>query len=370
MVHAVPNSPVGRNGARPRRVTIMDVARATGLTKGTVSRALNGYTDIADETRLRVKRVAGRMGYSPLTHAQAIRTGIVKSVGIVLQTHEPDAHRPFLAGFLAGISKATAGEGWTLTVSTADSDSDTLKTLDRLVQERKADGFILPRTLTCDPRIDFLRMRNVPFVLFGRTGDSTDCAWYDILGEKAIEDAVLCLHEHGHRRIAFVNSEMRYHYSAVRRKGYRSGIGKAGLDHDPTLEVTGAVSPEGGRSAVLKLLHLDRPPTAFVFAVDLAALGLYRVANEFNLRIGKEISVISYDGITEGALFQPPLTTFAVDRHEAGEELVRLLIERIRGKDPETLRKLGHARFLSRGTHGPAIRSEALAARLAAFTDT
>ena len=79
-----------------------------GLAKGTVSRALNGYPDISESTRQRVKHAAEVMGYSPLSHAQAIRTGVVRSIGLVLQTSEHDGHRPFLASFLAGISEAAS----------------------------------------------------------------------------------------------------------------------------------------------------------------------------------------------------------------------------------------------------------------------
>lgn len=89
-----------------RRVTISDLADYLNLTKGTVSRALNGYDDIAENTRLRVKRAAEQLNYRPLSHAQAIRTGRVRSLGLVLQVNEHDGHRPFVAEFLAGLSEA------------------------------------------------------------------------------------------------------------------------------------------------------------------------------------------------------------------------------------------------------------------------
>src|SRR6056297_4238814 len=98
------------SGTRSARVTINDVARELGLAKGTVSRALDGYPDISDSTRNRVARMADRLGYAPLAHAQAIRTGRVRAIGIVLQIGEHDAQRPFLADFLAGVTTAASRE--------------------------------------------------------------------------------------------------------------------------------------------------------------------------------------------------------------------------------------------------------------------
>ncbi len=77
---------------------------------------------------------------APLSHAQAIKTGRVRSIGLVLQVSEHDGHRPFLANFLAGITEGAALHDWTLTLATASSTSDTIRLLEKLSQERKADG--------------------------------------------------------------------------------------------------------------------------------------------------------------------------------------------------------------------------------------
>ncbi|MEO0989976.1 MAG: LacI family DNA-binding transcriptional regulator, partial [Pseudomonadota bacterium] len=177
------------------------MAQELGLAKGTVSRALNDYPDISERTRMRVKRKALEMGYAPLAHAQAIRTGRARSLGLVLQMGQPDTQRPFLAEFLAGVTTAASRKRWSLTTATAPSEPEVLETMQRLIEERKADGFILPRTKINDPRVELVKAQDVPFVLYGRTGDPSECAWFDILGETAMEDAVHRLHRFGHRRI-------------------------------------------------------------------------------------------------------------------------------------------------------------------------
>lgn len=350
---------------RKRRVTIEDVAGHLQVTKSTVSRALNGYPDISESTRLRVRKAADAMGYRPLSHAQAIRTGRVRTVGLVLQVNQHDGHRPFLAEFLAGVSQAATAEDWSLTLSMANSDADTLRLMQQLVYENKADGFILPRTYLDDPRIDFLRDAQVPFVLYGRTRDPRGCAWYDISGENAMRDAVITLHELGHRRIGFVQGGRGYTYADLRLQGYLTGLAQCDLPQDPELLAGPAMSQDDGAAAARALLACPNPPTAIVCAVDLAALGVYRAAEDLGLLIGRDLSVISYDGIPEGAMVRPPLSTFAVDNRAAGTRLTQILIRLIQGDAPDQHREISEARFMKRGSHGTAaLTSAALAAHV------
>jgi LacI family transcriptional regulator len=351
---------------RRSRVTISDVAEKLGLTKGTVSRALNGYPDISDSTRHRVRRQAESMGYSPLAQAQAIRTGRTRALGLVLQTDVPDSQRPFLSDFLAGVTTAASSENWTVTVATSAGDDEMLTTLSRLVEEHKADGFILPRSFYHDPRVELLRRLEVPFVLFGRVAEPEGCAWFDILGEEAMREAVHKLTGHGHSRIAFVNGGMQYTYSHLRAQGFWAGMREVGLDIDQELMRENATSMADGAQATRALLSHPNPPTAIVFAVDMAALGAYGPAAERGLAIGQHLSIISYDGIPEGAWAQPPLTTFEVDSRNAGERLVQLLIRRIRGAAPEELRETALAKFHAGGSDGPPTLTSAEIAAMVA----
>ena len=348
-----------------RRVTIDDVASQLGVTKSTVSRALNGYPDIAEGTRLRIARAAERMGYRPLSHAQAIRTGRTRSLGLVLQIDSEDSARPFLAEFVAGLTQAASDENWTVTIAAEATEGKVRETLSRLVEERKADGFILPRTLAHDARIETLRAQDVPVGMFGRTQETDGCAWYDIKGEDAMRAATTRLASQGHTRIAHIPGGARYNYALLRIEGYKAGLEASGLPFDEALIGPEAMTPRAGAAATLAVLRQPEPPTAIVCAVDRAALGVYRAAQSLDLQIGRELSVIAYDGIPEGAYADPGLTTFAVNSRQAGERLARLLIARIRGTAPEELRELAPATLVERGSdRPPTLTPRALAAHL------
>ncbi len=350
------------------RVTISDVSEALGLTKSTVSRALNNYSDISESTRLRVRRMSEQMGYRPLSSAQAIRTGRSRSLGLVIQQADHDAYRPFLAEFLAGISQGASAEGWTLTIASADSPEATIETIRTMIRDRKADGFILARTMLNDPRIALLREADVPFVLFGRSPDPVGCAWHDVLGEDAMRDAVRHLAQLGHRKIGFINGGMHYNYGPLRLQGFLDGMAEIGLVPDPAHLRLDAVTAEAGAVASRAIMTTASPPTAIVCGVDMAALGVYRTAAELQLSIGSDLSVVGYDGIQEGTHLKPQLTTFAVDHTASGRRLSALLIRRIGGEDLETLRELVPATFRDRGSAGRPNRTSAQLAEQVART--
>lgn len=335
------------------RVTINDMAEALGLTKSTVSRALNGYSDIAEATQLRVKRMAETLNYQPLSHAQAIKTGRTRSIGLVLQLSDHDAHRPFLAEFLAGVSRGASAEGYTLTVASADDEDHMIATFQELLRDRKADGFVLPRAMVRDKRVAMLRDANVPFILFGRQDADHGCCWHDVRGEDAMRDAVLHLANLGHERIGFINGGTIYSYAGLRRVGFEAGMAAANLRVDPDLIDENVVTVEQGAKAAGKLMNASDRPTAIICAVDHAALGVYRAAASLGLEIGVDLSVIGYDGILEGAHVQPQLSTFAVDTQASGSRLASLLVRRIRGEPVEKLRETVSATFLDRGSVGP-----------------
>ncbi|OSP56034.1 substrate-binding domain-containing protein [Pseudoruegeria sp. SK021] len=348
---------------KPRpRVKIVDLAQALGLTKGTVSRALNGYPDISESTRLRVRKAAETMGYVPFSSAQSIRSGLSHALGMVLRMDSHDAYRLFVADFLHGISRAAGARGWTLTIATAVSQQDEDQTLRRLAGESKADGFILPRTLVQDHRVSTLRDAGVPFILYGRTDLDAPYSWLDVLSEDTTADAVARLAALGHTRIGFVNGEDGYMYARLRHQGYLAGLASAGLPEDAGLVRRNCVTAEQGAEATLSLLTQDVPPTAIVFAVDGAALGAYRAARDLRLEMGQDLSVIGYDGSSDGRLMTPPLSTYKVDLRLAGERLADLLIDQIGGAEPETLHEALHAEFQGAGSHGaPRLTPDELA---------
>lgn len=344
------------------RVKIVDLAKSLNLSKGTISRALNDYADISDSTKLRVRKQAKVMGYIPLSSAQAIKTGRVRALGLVLRVDSHDSHHAFLTDFLDGVSRSAGTKNWTLTVATATSDEDELQTFRRLVAERKVDGFIITRCLAEDKRIAMLQEAEIPYILYGRTNADFTVSYFDISGELAIESAVSRLANLGHKNIGFVNGPLDLHFAQMRQNGYLAGLKKSDIPLNQTYIVSEVLTREQGIQATNQLLTLLRPPTAIIFSLDMAALGGYRAVENLNLKVGQDVSIIGYDGISQGKYATPELSTFEVDTRKAGERLATMLIDQIRGETIDSLNEIQQAKFVSRGsTNPPRISSEKLA---------
>lgn len=354
------------------RVTIAQLADSLSVSKGTVSKALNGYGDVSRQTKARVAEAARRMGYRPLGHAQAIRTGRSKSVGLVIQADEYDGYGFFLRDFLAGISQSTSEAGWTLTVASSSSYSDFQQVVYRMIEQRKVDGFILPRTLVHDRRLAFLKRLGIPSVLFGRLWEKEDNATseldsscYDVDGESAFSDAVLRMKAHGHSRIGFVGAPSKYTYAQIRRSGYMRGLQAAGLEFDSKLTVSNMRTREDGAQATRTLLEGPVPPTAIIFATDEIAMGAYAVASHFDLTLGQDLSISAYDGTARGGYMTPALSSYCVDMGRAGRRLSSLLINSVEGKMPDHTKEIAPAKFIKGGTDGPpSLSSSQLAKKI------
>ena len=349
-----------------RRVTINDVARHLGVAKGTVSRALNNYGDVSAAMRQRVAAAAHALGYKPSSLARRLTRGRADTVGMVLIVGGPLLSDPFLSEFLDGVSRSLRRRSRDLLVATAPSAEAAVGEYEAMAQLRKVDGFLLTRTESRDPRVRFLQDKGLPFVTHGRVEGENSHPWFDIDNEAAMVEAVGHLAQLGHRRIGLVAAPSKLNFARLRRRGFYRGIAAAGLERqDAPLETTAAIDIESGRMAAHRLLRAALPPTALVCMTDLLAIGAYAAARDLRLRVGRDLSVIGYDGLATGAFLDPPLTTFDQASGDYGACVADMLLDLIDGVAADQPGRLERARFVARGSHGPPrLRPHELAARV------
>ena len=334
-------------------VRINDLALELGLTKGTVSRALNGYKDISTKTRQRVTEVARIRGYVPTTQARRLAMGLTETIGLVLPPMPSQPVNTFVSEFIDSISTALNIHGYDLLVHSVNSEESEVEQYKRLVQSRKVDGFIILRTLEVDPRVDYLLKEGFPFVTHGRTARMAEHDWFDIDGEKAFMDATSHLIKLGHHRVGFVGGGKEFFSAQLRLKGYRKMMEETYHKKISSLEHPGNLTGLGGETAARNLLKQNSPPTAILCANDATALGVIKAARELGLQIPQQLSVIGYDGIALGGYLDPPLTTLTFSIEESGREIVAMLLRRLKGPDLPVTSKLASATLKLRGSEGP-----------------
>ncbi|MBR8411337.1 substrate-binding domain-containing protein [Burkholderia cenocepacia] len=308
------------------KVNLKALSDALGLSRTTVSRALNGYDDVSEATRERVAKAAREMGYVADPTARRLATGRADVIGIVYPFGAGDLGDPRFAEVVAGITERLAERNLDFIIASARPNAE-LDTYRRIVDGKLVDGLIVARTRVDDQRIAYLQASAFPYVAYGRTQAAGPYAWFDFDNEAGARDAVRRLIGFGHRRIAMISAPLALNFAAQRRAGYLSALREAGIDADPALLVECPFTPDGGRQAARALLARTEPPTALLVDNNIAGSGAFRVLVDNGLRLGADLSLIVYDGVPPD-IAHPYRVTAVVQPtgHASGRALAELML--------------------------------------------
>ena len=316
-------------------VTIKDIARETGKSITTVSRALHDYDDVSDSTKELVRRTAEEMDYTPNLLAQRLQKQRTETIGLILPTFGPRFADPFFSEFLAGVGNTAARYGYDLLVSTKAPGEQELAAYRQKVQGRQVDGFIVLRTRREDPRIDYLSKTDVPFAVFGRVEGELDFPFVDedgVEGMRLVTEHLIAL---GHRRIAGISSPPDLMFSQHRVAGYREALAAHDLPFEDALLVEGDLTQRGGFLQAERLLDLAYPPTAIIACNDLMALGAMSAAQKRGLVVGRDIAITGFDDTPLAEHAHPPLTTVHQPIYQIGSMVCEMLLLTLLGETPE-----------------------------------
>ena len=315
------------------RVTIRRLAEASGVSIGTVSRALNGYTDVRAETRERIMRLARELDYTPAAAARSLKTQRSHVIGVFLETGEghPDLQHPFFHEVLVGLKNAIGSSGYDLLLFAAENPGNGYGKHSYLKRCRhhNVEGVVL---MGIDPEDDEVRRlvrSDLPTVGVDVAFDGPATAFVISDNEDGGSRAVRHFHSLGHRRIATITGLLETRPGAERLRGYRRALQSCGLAYRDEYVAYGDFYAESGRLAMAGLLALDEPPTAVFAASDMMALGAIRAAGDAGLGVPVDVSVIGFDDMQLAGHMNPPLTTIRQDKAglgaAAGSALVRLI---------------------------------------------
>jgi LacI family transcriptional regulator len=321
---------------RSGRPTIRDVAKAAGVSIGTVSAVINNRSLVADDTRRRVLSRITELGFEPNNSARSLKRGRISSIGFVV----PDLGNPFFAAVAEGIQREIADRDILLVLCITWASAERENYYAHVLRTQRLDGVIyLSGTGLPSPSLmELAERRSVVFVderLPGLNIPFVNAA--NRSGARAVAAHVL---EAGHRRLAIIDGPPRLWTSEQRLAGYREAIAAAGVDPDAIEVVTGDYGEQSGYQAAMQLLARRRElrPTAILCANDLMAIGVIRYCREISLRIPEDISVTGFDDIPGAEFLDPPLTTVAQPGREMGAAAAGLLLHGI-GAVPEPPRQ-------------------------------
>ncbi|HWI60577.1 MAG TPA: LacI family DNA-binding transcriptional regulator [Symbiobacteriaceae bacterium] len=327
-------------------VTIRQVAKAAGVSVATVSYVLNGDPRITAETRERVMAAVRELDYHPNSMARGLARNQTDIIGLLVPRPRYVSD-PFLLEFISGVGDVVADHNLGLLLLPARGQEQEVP---QQVLRGGVDGVILLESEPRDPRVEALRKRSIPFVLFGRCLDDTGIAWLDVDNVAGGRAAVEHLRALGHQRIGFISAPLKFMFAQYRRQGFLEGVGPS---YDPTLEVEANLTQDGGYSAALKLLTRPDRPTAIVAASDLMALGAMQAAKELGLAVPDGLSIVGFDGTPVAAFADPPLTTVRQPAYDIGARATRMLLGLLRGELAEPGGEIIQPSLVVRKSTGP-----------------
>lgn len=317
-------------------VTIRDVAKRLNLSITTVSRALDGYSDVAEETRRLVEETAQQMGYVPNQAARQLRRQRSDTIGYILPAERPSFSDPFFAEFIAGLGDEASQYDFDLLVSAASPGSPAERhAYERWTHGRKVDGLVLNRVRLADWRIQYLSQIGFPFVAKERSDDPYEYYSVEIDGRRWVKILVDHLIALGHKQIGYIGASPELRIQAERLNGYQQALREAGLVNNSNYIQQGDLSADGGYRAAQTILNLPFPPTAIVCVDDMTAMGVLHAAHDQGLEVGRDLAVAGFDGIFGSEHTQPPLTTVNQPIYQIARHMVAILIRMIRGEITE-----------------------------------
>ncbi|WP_053205639.1 LacI family DNA-binding transcriptional regulator [Jiangella muralis] len=296
-------------------VTLADIARATGLSASTVSRALSDPDKVNPRTRDRVRKIAQDMGYVPNQVARSLTSGRNDLIGLIV----PDIANPFFPPIIKAVQARASAKGKTVLI--ADVDEHPSDEIQRArVMRKRVDGLVVVSPRTPDDRLDQLAELS-PIVFVNR--EVKGAASVIIEDSEGMREAVEHLTALGHRRVGYLNGPRRSWSNTQRQNAVREACAAHGVE----LVEFGPFEPQiqaGVRAA--DLVHAS-DVTAVIAYDDMIALGLMARLNERGVRVGPDISVIGIDDSPMSGMAYPTLTSIHVPGSEAGARAVDIVLD-------------------------------------------
>lgn len=312
---------------KSRTVTLKDVARRAGVSYQTVSRAVNGHTDISASTREKILRIAERLGYSPNRLAGSLRTSQSKVIGLVVS----DIENVFFAEAASGVEAEARSRGFSVLLANSGEDNLREREAVRSLVERRVDGLILAPAQGDHSYLQTALPKRFPIVTINRKIELAGCGAVVIENEAAARRAVEYLIAQGHQKIGAIVASAELTTSRERLSGFRGAMANAGLPVRREWLATGTVRPEGARIAAIKILTQPDRPTAMMTSSHRISEGVLIAMKELGLKLGRDVDIVGFDNVRWSALLDPPMAVIEQPTQHIGREATRMLIDMING---------------------------------------
>jgi LacI family transcriptional regulator len=314
-----------------KRITIVDVAKQAGVSKGTVSAVINAKNTVKLGTRDHILRVMKELNFRPKGVARNLRNGTQdKSVGIIIK----DLNYPFYTSIAIGVKEYANSKGYSVIVTSSENDHECERRFSHLFSAKDIKGTIIAPIVEGPAEIEHLfklKMINYPFVLLEDVkGIQANVVAIDNL--KAIKKAVKYLIDNGHTKIVHFAGPPNSSHTQERIEGFRHAFSERTLAFNKDMIVSVGSNYEDSFAKTIeyfKCKNREDYPTAVVCFNDQQALAVITALKELNISVPDDISIIGNDDISYAKIYPVPLTTIRAPKHEIGRKAAEILIRNI-----------------------------------------
>ena len=334
-------------------MNIKGLAKKLDLSITTVSRALGGYSDVSEKTRERVKKFADKYKYRPNPYASTLASGNTKTVGYVLpiygeNTSTLNQGNFFL--FISGMSEELLSESIQLQILFAKSEREELTAYKKLITEHKIKNIVLQNIKTNDKRIEILNNYNINFVAWGKTKEKRNYSWVDLDNDNAIKIIINYLIKKNHSHIAYINISEKYNFANERKSSFLKNLKLNNIKFNPNYYASVKLEePEKSFEVIKKMLKKNKNISAIICSTEFSALSAIKACNHLNYKIGKDISIITFDGALVKDLSSPPITAVSFPVKELGKRAINILLNKSKSKN-ESDNYLAKTEIIERGS--------------------
>jgi LacI family transcriptional regulator len=333
-----------------RGVTIVDVARASGVSYTTVSRVLSGYEFVSETARTRVMKAVEDLGYVANLQARSLKGGRSQIVGLLV----PNLDNGYVGTITQGIDQELARTNYDLILYTSHRHPGKESFYVTAIVNGLTDGLLLVAPLIPAAYLNELREHNYPYVLIDQTDVAENSSVVESTNWQGAYDATHYLIQLGHTRIAFIKGSSVVRSATDRLQGYKAALADHNIPVREDVVIEGDYQQHTGYETTRKLLQsAELRPTAIFASNDLAAFGAMDAAREYGLRIPDDISIIGFDDIPQASFVYPKLTTVRQPLEQMGQTAVKMLLQQIEDQSRPPQRIALKTQLIIRDSCGP-----------------
>lgn len=322
----------GTHRAAGMPATLSDVALQAGVSRQTVSNAINNPELLRPDTLARVRQAIDVLGYSPNRAARNLRTQSSHLIGLRFPPAQESTANALMDRFVHTLTETSQAAGYHVLLFSGDSE-DPEAGYDELVRSNAVDAFVVTDTYLGNPQTRWLREQGFPFAAFGRPWNDPDSThpWVDVDGAAGARLATRHLADQGHQRVGFIGWATDSPIMDDRRAGWTDAVTERGL-HAFERDVDDSV--EAGALAAAELLDSDQV-TGFVCASDTLAMGVLHTLWHRQIAPGREVGVVGFDDSQVAHVVPPGLSSVRQPLEQVAVELVAAL-QRLTGSSADS----------------------------------